>query len=99
MSELFTQTKQKRVDQVVAGDIIRSAKGEHDTIKGWSEVMSVEVDEEYPATTIKFFRPPTEMGRIAPARPSRMACITKLLPSFDLVDVQRTVDRFGVGVQ
>lgn len=105
MSE-FTQLKQKRIDQIEVGDIVRSAHGEYQTIKNWSEVISVEVDEEMPATTVKVYRPRTNDGKVADvfgmmttkSGRTHAQTQTMILPSFDLVDVQRTVDRFGVGV-
>jgi hypothetical protein len=73
----------KRIDEVVAGEIIRGS-----VINGWSEVISVDVDEEYPATEIKVYRPATNGGIVDPIQRGRGTQRKLLLPSFDLVEVQ-----------
>lgn len=83
---MFTIIKIKRVDQIEVGDIVRS---QNNTILAWHEVISVDVDEEMPATTVKVYRPATEDGKIIKQRGHHTAKEI-VLPSWDLVDVQVT---------
>jgi len=78
----------KRIDEIVVGDIVRSAPREYQTIKDWSEVMGVEVDEEYPVTMLRIFRPRTNDGFVDISQIGRVNLRPVQLSSFDLVEVQ-----------
>jgi hypothetical protein len=80
---MFTDIKQKRIDQIVVGEIVKGG-----VIGGWSEVFAVDVDEEYPATKLTWYRLATNGGIVDPNQRGRATKHTQVLASFDLVYVQ-----------
>jgi hypothetical protein len=101
---MFVKIMLKRVDEVEAGDIIRSPRdGGHLPFAAWAQVMGVGVQDM--ATKVTTVRPRTTDGVLSDRRgdrlefPDRDAVVAKqaavVVPSWELVEVQTKINISG----
>jgi hypothetical protein len=91
---MYVKIQLKRVDEVTAGDIIRTPKEPgHYLFPAWAQAIGVEVKDM--TTKITTLRPATTDGKVTVDNAGRVQQVGTTVPSWELVEVQTKISASG----